>query len=99
MLEEGFQEHQMIHVARQHRGMALIDVGEILDLFGIQFGEHLGHAEPVNTGVFEHPGGAKETGLHHTSGAMAAELAGRGSPLHAPKATDIGADGVTTMDA
>ena len=79
--------------------VALIDVCVILDLFGIEIGQHFGDAEAVDTGVLEHTGGPEKTGLHDSSAARAAILTGSGSPFHAPEAADLAAHGLAAMNA
>ena len=99
VLQERFKKPHMIDMTIHHSGVALVDVGEILNLIGIEVRQHFGNAKAVDSGVLEHAGGAEETVFHDGGAACAAILSGGRRPLHAPEATGFTAHRLTAVDA
>src|SRR5437879_3312765 len=99
VLKERFQKSQVVHMASQNGCVALIDVGEILDLLRIELGQHFGNAEAVDTGVLKHARSSEEAVFQYRGATRTAVLPGSGSALPAPEAADIAAHGLAAMNA
>src|SRR5262249_4892804 len=80
------------------RRVALINAREVVDLLGIELGQHLGDGEAIRSRVAQHSRRAEERIVDYGGAAAAAILAPRG-PLGAPEAARLAPDRLATMDA